>query len=230
MAEAKSDTGTMPGEDLLLDYASGALPEPVSVLVATLLALRPDLRRTVTEMEAVGGYLLEEIEPAALSDDAFDAVLARIETAGLPVEAAANDDGAVSTSDAETIAAVPEPLRSYLGAPLSGLAWRRRGPGIEEYRLPVTDTRFEMSVLRLGPGRSVPSHGHEGSELTLVLDGAFSDAAGRYARGDLAVNGEEDQHAPMADPQDGCLCLAITGGPLRFSNPLIQLFDRMTRG
>lgn len=229
MAKAKSTPGDMPGEELLLDYASGALPEPVSVLVATMLALRPDLRQTVSEMEAVGGYLLEEIEPATLSDDAFDAVLARIEAPGMPGEAAANDDVAVS-ADAETIAAVPEPLRSYLGSPLSKLSWRKRGPGIEEYRLPMTDDRFEMSVLRLGPGRSVPTHSHEGSELTLVLDGAFSDAAGRYARGDLAVNGEEDLHAPLADPKDGCLCLAITGGPLRFSNPLIQLFDRMTRG
>lgn len=229
MAEAKSNAGAMPGEDLLLDYASGALPEPVSVLVATMLALRPDLRQTVSEMEAVGGYLLEEIEPAALSNDAFDAVLSRIDALEMPDEASANNDNA-APSDAETIAVVPEPLRSYLGSPLSKLAWRKRGPGIEEVRLPVSDKRFEMSVLRLGPGRSVPTHSHEGSELTLVLDGAFSDAAGRYARGDLAVNGEEDQHAPQADPQDGCLCLAVTGGPLRFSNPLIQLFDRITRG
>lgn len=229
MAKAKSNAGNMPGEELLLDYASGALPEPVSVLVATMLALRPDLRQTVSEMEAVGGYLLEEIEPALLSDDAFDAVLAQIESSDMPDETSANNDNSVP-SDAATVAAVPEPLRSYLGRPLSKLAWRKRGPGIEEYRLPVTDDRFEMSVLRLGPGRSVPTHSHEGSELTLVLDGAFSDAAGRYARGDLAVNGEEDLHAPMADAELGCLCLAITGGPLRFSNPLIQLFDRMTRG
>ncbi|MEO9902708.1 ChrR family anti-sigma-E factor [Nisaea sp.] len=229
MAEAKSNTGVMPGEDLLLDYASGALPEPVSVLVATMLALRPDLRETVSEMEAVGGYLLEEIEPAALSDDAFDAVLARIGASGMPGEATANNDNTASF-DAETVAMIPEPLRSYLGGPLSELAWRKRGPGIEEHRLRVADDRFEMSVLRLGPGRSVPTHSHEGSELTLVLDGAFSDAAGQYARGDLAVNGEEDQHAPMADPELGCVCLAIIGGPLRFSNPLIQLYDRMTRG
>lgn len=229
MAEARSNAGDMPGEELLLDYASGALPEPVSVLVATMLALRPDLRQRVSEMEAVGGYLLEEIKPSGLSNDAFDNVLALIETPDMPVEGDANNDNAPSF-DAATISAVPEPLRSCLGSPLSELSWRKRGPGIEEYRLPVADDRFEMSVLRLGPGRSVPTHSHEGSELTLVLDGAFSDTAGRYARGDLAVNGEDDQHAPMADPEDGCLCLAITGGPLRFSNPLIQLFDRMTRG
>lgn len=229
MAEATSNATEMPGEDLLLDYASGALPEPVSVLVATLLALRPDLRQTVSEIESVGGYLLEEIEPAALSDDALELVLARIDSPDMSFEAAANDDSAAAC-DAETLAVVPEPLRSYLGNPLSKLAWRKRGPGIEEYRLPLADARFEMSVLRLGPGRSVPTHSHEGSELTLVLDGAFTDSGGRYGRGDLAVNGEEDHHAPLADSKEGCLCLAITGGPLRFSNPLIQLYDRMTRG
>ncbi|UUX48323.1 ChrR family anti-sigma-E factor [Nisaea acidiphila] len=212
--------------DLLLGYASGALPEAISVLVATQLALRPELRRTVREIEQIGGHLLEEIEPAPLSATAFDAVLSRI---------SANDDvdteaEASGIADGETASVVPQPLRGYLGAPLSRLAWRKRGPGIEEYRVPVGDDRFEMSLIRIKPGRAVPDHSHEGSELTLVLDGAFSDETGHYGRGDLAVNGEEDHHSPLADPERGCICVAITGGPLRFSNPLVRFFDRMTRG
>ena len=228
MAEAKSNTGVMPSEDLLLDYASGALPETVAVLVATMLALRPDLRQAVAGMEAIGGYILDEINPVSLSSDAFDDVLARIDAADMPDEISANNDN-VEPFDAATIAIVPEPLRSRLGKPLSKLAWHKRGPGIEEYRLPVTDDRFKIAVLRLSADRHVPSHSHQGSELTLVLDGAFTDDTGRYARGDLAEKGEEEHHAPVADPQDGCLCLVITGGPLRFSNPLVQLFDRITR-
>lgn len=215
-------------EDLLLGYASGALPEPVSVLVATQLALRPELRRTVAEIEEIGGHVLEEIEPAALSDDALDAVLAEI---------SANDDTSEPeyralprATDSETAEIVPEPLRSYLGAPLGRLAWRKRGPGIEEFRVPVSDDRFEMALMRLQPGRAVPVHRHDGDELTLVLDGAFSDQSGHYGRGDLALNGEDDEHAPKADSELGCICLAITGGPLKFSNPLIRLYDRMTRG
>lgn len=213
-------------EDLLLGYASGALPEAVSVLVATQLALRPELRRTVSEIEEIGGHLLEEIEPSPLSASAFDAVLSQI---------SANDDAenrpaTSEAADSETASIVPLPLRAYLDAPLAGLAWRKRGPGIEEYRVPVGDERFEMSLIRIKPGRAVPDHSHEGGELTLVLDGAFSDATGRYGRGDLAVNGEEDHHSPLADPEHGCVCVAITGGPLRFSNPLVRFFDRMTRG
>tara|TARA_E500000305_G_C3964294_1_gene208688 strand:+ start:31 stop:738 length:708 start_codon:yes stop_codon:yes gene_type:complete len=233
MAEAKPDRDSASGEDLLLDYASGALAEPVSVLVATMLALRPDLRQAVSEMEEVGGYLLEEIEPTALSEDAFDSVLTLIDADDIPANeilvTAANDD-AITAFDEATVATVPEPLRSYLGMSLSSLAWRKLGQDIEEYRIPVADKRFEMSIFRFGPGRSVPTHTHEGDELTLVLDGTFSDTTGCYARGDLAVNNEENHHAPFADAKDGCLCLSVTGGPLRFSNPLIQLYNRITRG
>lgn len=225
MTETETMSGKDVADELLLDYASGALPEPVSVLVATRLALRPELRAECAAFEAIGGHLLEEIEPVSLKRSAFDAVMAEI--------AADEDDGtadrAAGPVDAETGALVPEPLRSYLGGPISGLAWRTRGPGLEEFRIPSPDARFEMSLLRIGPGRTVPSHRHDGDELTLVLDGAFSDVNGRYGRGDLAVNGSDDLHAPAADPKDGCICFAVTGGPLKFSNPLIGLYDRLTR-
>ena len=34
----------------------------------------------------------------------------------------------------------------------------------------------------------MPQHTHEGHELTLVLEGSFHDALGRYGRGDLAID------------------------------------------
>ncbi|WP_193186444.1 ChrR family anti-sigma-E factor [Nisaea sediminum] len=227
MAEAISVSSEQAVEELLLGYASGALPEAVSVLVATQLALRPDLRRTVAEFEDIGGLLLDEIEPVPLTASALDAALAEISANN---DAPAEDAAGLIGSDLETEEIVPQPLRGYLCGPLGSLGWRKRGPGIEECRIPVNDDRFEMSLIRLKPGRAVPDHGHEGAELTLVLDGAFSDASGRYGRGDLAVNGEDDQHAPTADPELGCICVAITGGPLKFSNPLVRFFDRLTRG
>ena len=52
-----------PSEARLLDYASGALPEPMALLIATHLALCPACRRTVAELEAVGGALLEALPP-----------------------------------------------------------------------------------------------------------------------------------------------------------------------
>ena len=51
-----------PSEALLLDYAAGNQDEPVSLLVATHLALCPACRATVERFETVGGAMIEELE------------------------------------------------------------------------------------------------------------------------------------------------------------------------
>ena len=53
-----------PSDALLLDYASGAAAEPVSLLVATHLTLCSQCREKVATYEAIGGMLIEEVEEA----------------------------------------------------------------------------------------------------------------------------------------------------------------------
>lgn len=212
------------GDDILLDYASGSLPEPLSLLVATHLALCPEARRQVRDFERLGGALLEELEPAPLADDAFEHTLCLIDRG----PSGAAERPAMPAAGQESV--VPEPLRSYLGTSLDELAWKKRGAGIEEYGLPTADDRFRVAMYRIGPGRAIPEHGHEGAEFTLVLDGAFSDGTGRYGRGDVSVQDAGDEtHHPVADAERGCICLAVMAGPLKFSNPVIRLIDRLTR-
>jgi len=55
------------GDDLLLNYASGALDEASSLLVATHLALCPTCRGRAERAEMIGGELLESLPPAELS-------------------------------------------------------------------------------------------------------------------------------------------------------------------
>ncbi|WP_238474803.1 hypothetical protein [Azospirillum cavernae] len=68
-----------PGDTLLIDYSGGALCEGASLVVATHLAFCPCCRRLVTEMDAVGGALLEDLEPEPLDPGCLDALLARID-------------------------------------------------------------------------------------------------------------------------------------------------------
>ena len=64
MTMAPSRPAHHPGDEHLLDYASGAAPHGLSLLVATHLTLCPECRRKVDAMEAVrrhgavrGGWL-----------------------------------------------------------------------------------------------------------------------------------------------------------------------------
>ena len=68
-----------PGEELLLDYADGSLPESAALAVATHLALCPPCRDHVTTLEAIGGALLDDSPPEPISDDCLDALLSRLE-------------------------------------------------------------------------------------------------------------------------------------------------------
>jgi putative transcriptional regulator len=75
----------------------------------------------------------------------------------------------------------------------------------------------------------MPEHGHGGLELTLVLQGAFADGDERFQRGDVETEDATDQHVPVAEPGQTCICLAATDAPLRFTSFLPRLVQPFVR-
>ncbi len=66
-------------DELLIAHAAAKLPEPVALIVATHLALSPKARARYARYEAIGGVLLDELEPAPLADDAWLRLQARLD-------------------------------------------------------------------------------------------------------------------------------------------------------
>ena len=97
---------------------------------------------------------------------------------------------------------------------------------MKEYRI-ASSGRGEASLLLVKAGRQMPSHTHEGSEVTLVLTGGFHDITGHYARGDIAIAGADLDHRPMTDEDADCLCFAVTDGPLHLTGPVGKIIDRL---
>jgi putative transcriptional regulator len=219
-------------EELLMAYAAGHLAEAESLVVATHLALCPACRERNAELESAGGALLEDLAPAPMTDDGFEALMARLEAEG-----PANDEG--PHHDPETGATsrpgdwaaiktpIPQPLRGYLEADPADLRWRPVIRGLEEFELPLPGSRTKL--LRIQPGVSMPQHSHQGAELTLVLTGSFSDVTGRYARGDLAITDGSVDHQPTAGLEDVCLCLAVVDAPLRLTGRLGRFLNPFVR-
>lgn len=210
-----------PSEERLLDYASGAAKEPVALLVATHLALCPTCRRKIAELEAVGGALLEASPPEAVAEESLGRVMARLERPELQPEpiAAGGDPGDML---------LPQPLRGYVGGSLDRLVWRRLGP-VNEARLLAEMSPFTTRLLKIRPGISIPSHTHAGHELTLVLQGGFSDLTGHYLRGDVAEADCELDQSPRADDDGPCLCLAVTDAPLRLTSRIGRMLNPFLR-
>jgi putative transcriptional regulator len=89
--------------------------------------------------------------------------------------------------------------------------------------------RGDLRLVKLVAGRRLPAHGHGGSELTLVLDGAFADETGEYFRGDIQDIDDQTEHRPAADRKLGCICLIANDRGLRFKG-LLGLLSRLLRG
>lgn len=196
---------------LLFDYATGALCEPMALVVATHLALCEICRGKVAAAEAVGGALLAKIEPAALAPDALERVLARIDA-----EEAA-DSPPPAGGAAEWL---PGPLAAYLGDDPAVLDWQPLAAGVDAVALRPTSERAwpprtQVLLVRLAPGATAPRHTHEGIEATVVLQGGFTDQLGQYERGDAWIVDASVTHAPVALPGETCLCLAYYDAPIQ---------------
>ncbi|WP_029010325.1 ChrR family anti-sigma-E factor [Azospirillum halopraeferens] len=215
-----------PGDALLMDYASGSLGEGPALVVASHAALCPGCRCAVAEMEAVGGALLESIEPDPLSPGCLDRLLARLDEDGPEPPPPVRRPPAPQRRAAADGPLLPEPLRSYIGGCPDALRWRPMLPGIRVAEIPLTVGSARL--IRIAGGTGVPQHSHDGVELAMVLQGGFSDAFGHYLRGDVAVGDDTIDHRPLADPE-GCLCLSVTMGTLRLTGPVGRFLNPFLR-
>jgi putative transcriptional regulator len=209
-----------PTDEILLDYASGALPEPVALAVATHAALCEDSRKRIETMETFGGSLLEGIEPEPMGDLALERALAAIE---VPEPDAPSE--APVAFDAETTATVPAPLRNYIGCNLSEVTWRKLGGAVESAIVPSRVNGYDIRLLRIRAGHPVPTHTHRGMEITVTLQGGYNDGFADYARGDFQFADPSLEHRPWADEDEDCLCLAVLAAPIRLTGFVGRLID-----
>jgi len=119
----------------------------------------------------------------------------------------------------------PKPLHDYVQGDVDNLKWRRVGGGVSQLIL-KTSNEASVRLLRIPAGTAVPNHGHNGTELTLVLQGAFVDEHDRFAAGDVEIANEDTHHTPVAEEGMDCICLTATDAPLKFNGLLPRIAQR----
>lgn len=209
--------GGRPIDALLAGYAAGTLAAPLHALVSAHLELSPANRRYVASLESAASSALQEAP--AVQPRNRDAMLDAIFSAP-PASGLARAGGHTR---------LPGPLVHYLGHDLNDVAWRTLLPGIREFHVGGDEDQEEATLYWIRAGKRLPSHTHEGSEITLVIQGGFTDASGHYARGDIAIADGDVDHHPTADDDMDCICFAVTDAPLRLTGPVGRIVQRLFR-
>jgi len=204
-------------ETRMLVYAAGALSAPEAVVVATHLALRPQLKPWLNQLQRLGGIMLEDTPAEAMREDALATALSRIET----------DAGeAAQPLPLNDMPELPEPLRHYELGP-----WRWAGPGIKVRNVNAPrDGKCRVILLKIEPGQKTPRHTHGGVELTCVLSGAYATETERFDVGDLEEADHEVLHQPRVVSDEPCLCVVALDGEIQLDGwlgPILQPFVKL---
>ena len=199
---------------MIAAYASGNLPYQFAMVVASHISLCAECRAALGAHQAAGGAVLESTSSVALSENLKSNLMALLDEPTIPEP----------VYDAKGI--YPGPIMQALkGKPLR---WKSLGMGVKQSLLSESESG-STRLLYIPAGQAVPDHTHNGLELTLVLQGSFSDETGRFGVGDVEIGDQDLEHTPVADAGDACICLAATDAPLQFKAFLPRLLQPLFR-
>jgi putative transcriptional regulator len=190
-----------PSGELLLDYAAGAMSSAEALLMEMHIQACAECRKASDAAMAIGGSLLDTIEPAHLPPSLFQQTLQAIDALDM--------SPAMPVRQVPAFAAKwPSPLRRHLAtSPLA--KWRKLPAGFRALRVPFKDTSSRVWIMDAPGGRGPLRHGHVADEWTVVIEGGFTDETGTYAAGDFALMGSGAEHTMIAEPGEGCVCAIL---------------------
>ncbi len=204
-------------DEWLVAYAAGNLSEAKATLVATHASFHPELKAKISDAEDIAGAMLGATQGADLSDGFFDRLMAQIDEQGDTAREPVNVEAAYRDPR------VPQPLADYLEGNLDELKWRFMGPGMKQVKLWAGENGEKLWLLKAKGGTEIPEHGHNGNELTLVLQGGYKVDGTHYTVGDLEVaDGGVEDHRPLIDDGEDCICLVVTEAPIKLKGTIAR--------
>jgi len=210
-----------PELDLLTEYAAGNLPLAQAACVSAHMNYCEQCQRSASQLQDLGAVMFESQQRVPVSDVQLEAVLGRLDDVP-PLSYAKPETGAVGRT--------PAILQRLMSGDFSDLIWKKITSSLSISYLKTGDPNYEFALYHIKAGGKIPEHTHRGTEMTLVLEGGFSDADGSYDQGDFIFRQATDVHAPTALQTEDCICLAVVDAPLKFTNwkyrwmnPFLQL-------
>lgn len=241
-----------PDANMLVEYASGSLPWGLSIAVAAHLQFCKKCQQQHADLCALGGSYLLEVPQEPLQPDAFDRLLHTISSSN-DLDSSSNLNSSANSNrpiDPNRLAQKKQPTKvqatnlnqAMLNAKKAGinaehlpkvvkkllpprLRWQKLSNALRSARLLTGQNTYEVAFHKISKGGKVIEHDHRGLEVTLVLEGSFSDEEGIYSPGDFIVKAPGQAHRPTASQNQDCLCLSVCEAPVKVTGLLGKLIN-----
>ncbi|MDO6693945.1 ChrR family anti-sigma-E factor [Aliiglaciecola sp. 3_MG-2023] len=211
-----------PSQQQLREFAQGLSAPALSLVISAHADMCPICRKQLAQMERESAKALDDARLVGQSEQVVDfaSMLADITCLPAAEVPSSNSISRQIELDGRKFT-VPRALKRYVEktgnwSHLLGNLWQAPvdlGP--------VGKANF---IFMQKEGR-VPEHTHRGTELTLVIDGEFSDGISHYDTGDFILMDSNNTHAPYSEASEGCLVFTIVDAPLHFTSGIARLLN-----
>ncbi|SMF46995.1 anti-ECFsigma factor, ChrR [Alteromonadaceae bacterium Bs31] len=221
-----------PSSELLADYASGSMPLSHSLCIATHLEQCDICRQQAHKLNQLGAqFFMQQSSTATSADNDLKA-----KVMGCLDEIVFSTDESASDTPKRTAASnkvdsykPPKALKQFLDDSYDSLEWTTVSPSFKITTLLKDKNGAQIALSRVKPGGKMPHHRHTADELTVVLEGSFSDEGGIYKKGDFICRDSKHKHKPVVTKDAECICLMVLDAPIEFTGWFTRVLNPLVR-
>lgn len=202
----------------------GNTTEAESLIISCHIAYCSECKEEIKKYETIGGYYLSNHKELSVSKDLWKNILGKVEGLEQEHSQANYTSHSIKSNLSDFNIKIPSTLSEYLGPALDTQYWKSSINNIKYKDIKFQDKNIIGKLLEIPANKSMPKHGHEALEATLVLHGGYSDEKGDYNKGDLVVASSDEVHSPVS-ASSGCICLVVYSGSLQFKGLLGSILN-----
>lgn len=214
-----------PSYDLLLNYAMGNASEAESLILTCHIAYCKICKDELAKFENVGGVYLSNQNKSDLSSNLWNNTLKKVERLEIEQDKDNYISHSLNSNLLKSAIKIPSALSEYLDSKYDTNTWSSAMNNVKYKDIKFDNKEFKGKLLEIPAGKSMPKHGHESHEATLVLYGGYNDEKGTYNKGDLVIASSDEVHSPVSSDNEGCICLVVYSGSLKFKGLLGSILN-----
>lgn len=205
---------------IITAFAAGTIDSAEGLCIASHVQQCADCRHQIKQLETVGETFF--MQPSALS-----VTKGAKENALKAIRQAKQVKSMRKTP--RTSSSVPRVLSKWIPNGYDELDWQTITREISTFDLTKNKKGPKVSLLKVKAGARMPHHRHSGKEITVILQGSFSDEDGIYSEGDYLVRETHENHSPIASKDKDCICLTLLDGPIELTGFFSKLLNPILR-